>query len=187
MLNEVWMDIPHYDGLYQVSNLGRIKALPRERVNYQGGRWIQPEQIMATRFNEDGYECVSLTMKSGKRKTERVHRLVALTFIPNPDNKPEVNHINSIRDDNRVENLEWVSRKENIYHSSVYGNKRTKYIKCIETNQIFLTSQEAADTNGGDSGNIRRAARNQKYSVKGFHYIYIDKSSFQGIVDNKEQ
>ena len=173
MLNEIWKDIPHYEGLYQVSNLGRVKALPRIRENHTHGVWIQPEQIMATRLNEDGYECVSLTQKNSKRKTERIHRLVALAFIPNPDNLPEVNHINCIRDDNRVENLEWISRKDNCAYTSKCGNKSNKHIKCIETNQIFKTSTEVSKVNGGDTGNIRKAARNQKYSVNGFHYIYI--------------
>lgn len=173
MLNEVWKDIPQYEGLYQVSNLGRVKALPRERTNHTGGKWIQPECILSISFTADGYEKVSLTTKSHKRKTERIHRLVALTFIPNPLNLPEVNHINCIRDDNRPENLEWVSHEENIKYTVKMGHKSNKKIKCIETNEIFNTSTEAAKVNGGDSGNIRKAARNQKSSVNGFHYIYV--------------
>lgn len=186
MLNEIWMDIPHYDGLYQVSNLGRVKALPRERVNHVGGRWIQPEHIMATRLNNDGYECVSLTLPSGKRKTEKIHRLVAITFIPNPEGKEEVNHINCIRHDNRVENLEWMTRKENIDYTVKCGHKSNKLIRCIETGQIFNTSTEASKVNGGNAGNIRKAAKDRKTSVYGYHYEYIDKLSFQGITDVKE-
>lgn len=175
MLNEVWKDIPHYEGLYQVSNLGRVKALPRERINHSGGRWIQPERIMSIGINKDGYETTNLTAANGVRKTEKVHRLVALAFLDNPNNLPEVNHKNCIRDDNRVENLEWISRKDNNAYTSQCGNKSNKLIKCIETGQIFSTSTEASKVNGGDPGNIRRAARNEKYSVYGFHYIYIDK------------
>lgn len=185
MLNEVWKDIPHYEGLYQVSNIGRVKALPRVRENHTHGRWIQPEQIMATRLNKDGYEFLCLTGRNGKRKAERVHRLVALAFIPNPDNKPEVNHINCVRDDNRVENLEWVTREENNSYTSKCGNKSNKCIKCIETNQIFNTSVEVSKVNGGDTGNIRKAARNQRYSVNGFHYIYIEKNCRLGDSDIK--
>ena len=150
--NEIWMDIPHYEGLYQVSNMGRVKALPRERINHSGGHWIQPEKIMAITINKDGYHCISLTNANHDRKTEKVHRLVALAFIDNPEGKPEINHINCIRGDSRVENLEWV----------------------IETGQIFNTSTEASNVNGGDSGNIRKSARNEgKTSVYGFHYVYV--------------
>ena len=180
MLNEVWKDIPQYEGLYQVSNVGRVKALPRERVNHTGGRWIQPELILSTSFTKDGYEKVSLHTKNHKRKTERIHRLVALAFIPNPEGKPEVNHINCIRHDNRVENLEWCSHQENCAYTSVCGNKSDKLIQCIETQQIFNTSTEAAKVNGGDAGNIRKAAREYNRSVYGFHYIYIEKPVFLG-------
>ena len=177
MLNEVWKDIPQYEGLYQVSNIGRIKALPRVRENHTHGVWIQPEQIMATRLNEDGYECVSLTKKNGKRKTEKIHRLVALAFIPNPERKSEVNHKNCIRDDNRVENLEWVTRKENISYTSKCGHKSKKKLRCIDTGDIFNTSTDAAKALGGDAGNIRKSARytelGKVLTVYGHQYEYI--------------
>ena len=172
--NEIWMDIPHYEGLYQVSNMGRVKALPRERINHSGGHWIQPEKIMAITINKDGYHCVSLTNANHNRKTERVHRLVALAFIDNPEGKPEVNHINCIRGDNRVENLEWVTHKENNKYTSECGHKSNKKIQCIETGQIFNTSTEAASVDGGDCGDIRKSARNEgKTGVYGFHYVYV--------------
>ena len=175
MKNEVWKDIPHYEGLYQVSNQGRVKALPRERVNHTGGRWTQPEKMMSISINNDGYHKVSLTNANGVRKTESIHRLVALAFIDNPEGKPEVNHINCIRSDNRVENLEWITHQENIDYTVKCGNKSNKKIRCIETGEIFNTSTEAAKANGGDSGNIRKSARsNGKSGVYGFHYTYID-------------
>lgn len=174
MINEVWKDCKGYEGLYQVSNVGRVKALPRERINHTGGRWIQPEMIMATRLNSDGYECVCLTNHNHIRKAERIHRLVAIAFLENPNKYPEVNHKNCIRHDNRVENLEWVSRKENCAYTSKMGHKSNKKIMCIETGQIFSTSTEASKVNGGDSGNIRKSARsNGKNSVFGFHYTYL--------------
>ena len=159
-MQEIWMDIPHYEGRYQVSNKGRIFSLLSNKV-------------LAVRQDEDGYMRVSLNTVEGKRKTERIHRLVALAFVPNPENKTEVNHINCIRNDNRAENLEWVTHAENNAYTSKCGNKSNKKIKCIETGEIFNTSTEAAKVNGGDSGNIRTAARNPKRSVNGFHYIYI--------------
>ena len=179
MLNEVWKDVKGYEGFYQVSNIGRVKALPRERVNYRGGKWIQPEQIMATTINRDGYECVSLSMPGHKRKTEKIHRLVAIAFIGNPKKLPEVNHKNCIRHDNRVENLEWISREDNNAYTSKMKHKSNKQIKCIESGEIFATSTEASKKNGGDSANIRKSARNNgRSSVYGFHYIYLEPLSF---------
>ena len=96
---EIWKDIKGYPG-YQISNLGRVWSSKRNR-------YMKPVA------NNGGYLQIKLIAVNGKRKNELVHRLVALHFIDNPDNKPEVNHINHIRDDNRVSNLEWVSKSEN--------------------------------------------------------------------------
>lgn len=85
---------------YQISNLGRVWSK-------KSNRYMKPQKDTC------GYMRVQLYMGNGKARTEKIHRLVALAFIDNPDNLPEVNHINHIRDDNRVENLEWVTHKEN--------------------------------------------------------------------------
>lgn len=173
---EIWKDIPGYEGIYQCSNIGRILKLPQERINWTGGVWITPAKIMSFHLNADGYACLSLTNAKGIRRAERVHRLVAITFIDNPNHYPEVNHLNGIRNDNRVENLEWCSHQENCAYTAVLGNKSPKRIKCVETNEIFNTSTDAANKNGGNSGNIRKAAKEGKRVVNGFHYVYIDKS-----------
>ena len=99
MNKEVWKDIVGYEGIYQVSNFGRVK-------NTETGR------IMKTYKDKYGYITTSISYK-GKTKHFLIHRLIAKAFIPNPENKPHINHINTIRDDNRIENLEWVTRKEN--------------------------------------------------------------------------
>ena len=105
MTEEIWKDVQGYEGLYQVSNLGRVKS-------FQLGEGTLLNPSLARK----GYLCVELRL-SGKRKRFRIHRLVAMAFIPNIENKPEVNHINGIKTDNRIENLEWVTHLENISHA----------------------------------------------------------------------
>lgn len=112
--NEIWKDIPDYEGLYQVSNLGRIKSL--ERYVYRPTINVYQKhntKILKTCLNNDGYRHLHLK-NEGKIKDFLVHRLVALAFIPNPENKTQIDHINTVRTDNRVENLRWVTPSENV-------------------------------------------------------------------------
>lgn len=104
--NEKWMDIPHYEGLYMVSNFGRIKSVERDVFMPDGetrNGHIE-EHIVPQYDNGTGYQFVNLC-KNNKRKREYVHRLVALAFIPNPDKKPQVDHIDTDKANNIVENL----------------------------------------------------------------------------------
>lgn len=101
---EEWKDIQGYEGLYQVSNEGNVKSL--------GGKRYKVTRILDGYVQSTGYRVFNL-WKDGKPKLLTVHRLVAEAFIPNPENKPCIDHINTIRTDNRVENLRWVTHREN--------------------------------------------------------------------------
>lgn len=102
---EVFKDIPGYEGLYSVSNKGRVYS---QRVC----------RIMSPKKSKVGYLRITLCGKDGNRLSTGIHRLVALAFIPNPENKPTVNHINEVKFDNRVENLEWATNAEQNIHGT---------------------------------------------------------------------
>ena len=120
MQNEIWKDIPGYAGLYQISNAGRIRAYSKMR----GPVLLRPK-ILKSRVNKHGYLQKTLVNENG-RKTWDIHRLVALTFIPNPENKPCIDHINTNRTDNRVENLRWVTYSENALNPITNAKHRNR-------------------------------------------------------------
>tara|TARA_R110000868_G_scaffold125258_6_gene330968 strand:+ start:7817 stop:8521 length:705 start_codon:yes stop_codon:yes gene_type:complete len=111
---EIWKDIEGYEGLYQISDLLRIKRVEIKKKSSYGGTSLLKERICSV-FENDGYVYVSL-YKNAKCNKFSIHRLVAKHFIPNPENKPQVNHINGIKNDNRLENLEWCTPRENSIH-----------------------------------------------------------------------
>lgn len=128
MEQEIWKDIPGYEGLYQVSNLGRVRSLDKsiEIQTKRDGKTLKPfksfckGKVLKPSINPDGYAIVQLHNEE-KVWYARVHRLVAMAFIPNPENKPCINHLDNTRDNNIVSNLEWCTVKENAQHAAKQG------------------------------------------------------------------
>lgn len=116
-MEEIWKDIPEYEGMYQISNLGNVKS---QHYNHMKGQ--KPGKLLKVALMKNGYVTLGLRM-CDTNKTHLLHRLIAEAFIPNPENKPNVNHINGIRNDNRIENLEWCTQSENILHAFKMGTK----------------------------------------------------------------
>ena len=121
-MEEIWKDIKGYEGLYQVSNLGRVKSLARTIYKVDGTTQTFKDKIRSATFNGRGYLQVGLS-KEGSYTTFKVHRLVANTFIPNPYNKTQVNHIDGNKDNNHRSNLEWCNHKYNMKHAKTVLNK----------------------------------------------------------------
>lgn len=115
---EEWRDVVDYEGHYQVSNFGRVKSLARivKTPRFYNGIIVK-EKILHPKTVADGYAGVSLYKPGCKMKTGRIHRLLVQVFIPNPENKPQVNHIDFNRKNNHISNLEWCTNKENCDHS----------------------------------------------------------------------
>jgi len=116
-IKETWKDIKGYEGLYQVSNIGRVKSLERETFRKDGKKLPLKERILKLRPNKDGYLRVQLCNGSGKTKNFFVHRLVCEAFHENPKNKPCVNHINEDKSDNRACNLALTKRTITTEHT----------------------------------------------------------------------
>lgn len=114
--NEVWKDVAGYEGRYQVSNAGRVKSLGRVTELNGGRRRVEPEVIMKYTLRS-GYPTLILR-RPGERRSAQIHRLVAQAFLPNPDGLPVVNHIDFDPTNNRVENLEWCTTRDNVRHSA---------------------------------------------------------------------
>lgn len=111
--NEIWKDVVGYEGRYQVSNFGRIKSLDIVLYKRDGKSELRKGRIIKQRLSVHGYSQHYFSNGTGIRKLMRIHRVVAMAFIPNPENKPCVDHINTVRTDNRVCNLRWVTHSEN--------------------------------------------------------------------------
>ena len=183
MIEEVWRDVKGYEGYYQVSDQGRVKSLERTFINKSGRKRTVKERILKPAFDGWGYLIVTLCA-GGKRKNLMVHRLVCEAFNDNRDEKPEVNHINEIKTDNRACNLEWCTRRENLNH----GTRNTRAGKAIakanskplgqwtnegELVKTWSSLTEIGKQTGFSRGNISQVANGNRKTAYGFIWKYI--------------
>ena len=187
---EIWKDIDGFEGLYQISSCGRVKSL-----HYYGGN---RKKTLKLQHDKDGYLVVGL--RNGAIQVNRkVHRLVALAFIPNPDNLPQINHKDEDKENNLVENLEWCTNKYNVNYgnhslhaaqaqmgkrhtaehimkirSNAPGSKPVLMIEPETMNVIaeFVSASEAARQIGGTATNVSYACRHESSKYKGLFWRY---------------
>lgn len=173
-MEEVWKDIKGYENYYQISSLGRVKSL--DRINNKGVTQIG--RVLKCSYRS-GYKSVTLS-KKGKSVSCVIHRLVAIAFIPNHENKPQVNHIDENKNNNNVNNLEWVTAKENLNygtHNERQAKTRSIPIKVIyqdDTYEIWDSATIFAKEygNGVCQQNIVKVLKGKRKSTVGLRFEY---------------
>lgn len=148
-------DIKGYEGLYAVTSCGRVWS-------YRSKKFLKPG------YDGKGYLHVSMC-KNGEKKTLKIHRLVAETYIPNPDNLETIDHIDNNKQNNCINNLRWMTAMDNLDRSS---KARIKII-CTDTGEIFNSLQECERKTGCPNSNISAHLRGKREHVKGLHFIKI--------------
>lgn len=172
---EEWRDIQGYEGLYQVSNLGRVKSLERKVKHSKGGYALKKGKILNQSYDKDGYLQLHLC-KEGISKKFFIHRLVAITFIPNPNNYEECNHIDENKENNCVSNLEWVTHKDNCNWGTrierVTSKKSIPVVAYKDGVEVMrFSSQWEAEREGGfDQGSISDCCRGKIKKHKGYEW-----------------
>ena len=159
-----WKEIPNCEGRYEVSNFGKIRNKKTRRI-------LKPY------ITEFGYFVIAL-YNGGDIKKIRLHRLVAEVFIPNPENKTQVNHIDGNKTNNRVSNLEWVNQSENIRHCyknirKCGGGGTPKPVLCVETGVKYSSISAAASSFNVTNRAIQRGLVNNKMMACGYHWRFI--------------
>lgn len=171
---EIWKDIKGYEGLYQVSNFGEVKSLDRIVKNGNCNMFIKGRKLKQA-TSTTGYSIAAI-QKNGKQQMKKVHRLVLSAFISNPLNKKCVNHINGIKKDNILHNLEWVTYKENTKHAILTGlTNDKKPISQIKDGLIIATFNslsEASKKTNIQMSNISYCCSGARKNAGGYQWEY---------------
>lgn len=164
-------DIQGYEGLYAITSCGKVWS-------YRRKKFLKPK------IDRYGYVLYHL-YKGGKEKFALAHRLVAQAYIPNPENKPDINHLNEIKTDNHTNNLEWSTTKENCNH----GNRNNKIsqkvsipVYCVELDKVFPSGTVAAAETNTNGGGISQCLHGKQKTAGGYHWRYATQEEWEAAV-----
>ena len=177
---EIWKDVVGYEGLYRVSNLGRVSSYNRKIVmdsDYFQYKWerICKAKIMKQSKDKGGYLIVSLYDNEGKCKNVKVHRLVASAFIPNDENLPQIDHIDCNRMNNKISNLKWCTCKENHANPNTQIKRSDRVLQINNDNEIvceFASPKDASKKLGISHKGILSCCRKTSDTYNGFKWVY---------------
>lgn len=192
---EIWQPVPNYEGLYEASNFGRVKSLGKTYVQHSKYKCITRTslpKILSLHYDKNGYLRCTL-IKNGKGTMIPVHRIIGFTFLGVPEKNMQINHKNGIKDDNRVENLEWVTAKENTIHAHSTGlcgiNGVSKQVACIDDNgqilKVFESARQASLWCGlkGYNSNVAKVCRRGYGCCSGYGWKYISLNEYLSLTE----
>lgn len=178
-MKEVWADVKGYEGSYQVSNASNVRSVTRTIVYNDGRQYIYPSKIMTQLKTVKGYYTVNLTLHN-KTKRCYVHRLVAEAFIPNPENKPQVNHKDTNKSNNDISNLEWCTNEENIrhaYNNNLIPNRRPVLQYDLEGHFIRRWNSITEVKKELNINHISDVCNGKRNKCGGYVWRYVDETS----------
>lgn len=196
---EIWKDIKGYEGLYQVSSIGRVRSLDRVVDGCHGSNQNIKGIIKHPSLSDTGYFVTTL-YKNNLGSKKKIHRLKAIAFIPNPENKPFINHIDGVKTNNEISNLEWCTQKENIQHarntglmkescSGKFGKDHHRSVPVIQLNlddsfvcehDGFLCAERSTKIK---RANIGKVCQGKRITAGGYKWMY--KKDYYGIKNNR--